>query len=115
MMHMQYTVSRNFFTRNFTSKILVYLSFFLGLEVARSNTGIIICQQKYTLEIINDIGYSGAQPSKFPMEMNLKLINHEGDLRHDPARYRRLVRQLIYLPIIRPDITYSVNILSQFI
>ncbi|KAF5451884.1 hypothetical protein F2P56_026944 [Juglans regia] len=82
---------------------------------ARSKEGIVISQRKYTLEIIDNVGYLGAQPSNFPIEVNLKLTDDQGDLLHDPERYRRLVGQLIYLTITRSDITYSINILSQFI
>ncbi|XP_057948847.1 uncharacterized mitochondrial protein AtMg00810 isoform X1 [Malania oleifera] len=105
---------KQFLHQQFHIKDLGLLKYFLGLEVARSKAGIVISQRIYTSEIIDDVGYLGAQPSNFPMEMNLKLTNYQGDLLHDPIRYRRLVGQLIYLTITRPDITYSVNILSQF-
>jgi hypothetical protein len=38
----------------------------------------------------------------------------DGTLLPDPTSYRQLVRRLIYLTVTRPDINYSVNILSQF-
>jgi len=48
------------------------------------------------------------------MEQNLKLTNDQGEILNDASHYRRLVGRLIYLTITRPDIMYSVNILSQF-
>lgn len=48
------------------------------------------------------------------MEQNLRLTNANGELLSDPHIYRRLVGWLLYLTITRPDIVYSINILSQF-
>ncbi|XP_059446507.1 uncharacterized mitochondrial protein AtMg00810-like [Corylus avellana] len=48
------------------------------------------------------------------METNLKLSRTHGELLTDPTSYRRSVGRLLYLTITRPDISYSVQILSQF-
>jgi hypothetical protein len=48
------------------------------------------------------------------MDPNKKLLKDEGELFEDPARYRRLVGKLNYLTITRPDISYAVNVISQF-
>lgn len=45
---------------------------------------------------------------------NFKLIDDKGEIINDPSSYMRLVRRLIYLVNIRPDITYAVNMSSQF-
>ncbi|KAG2702072.1 hypothetical protein I3760_06G074300 [Carya illinoinensis] len=48
------------------------------------------------------------------MEPNLKLQKDEGVVFHDPTLYRKLVEKLLYLTHTRPDLSYSVNLLSQF-
>ena len=55
----------------------------------------------------------GATPIDTPMERGLKLSN-KGDLLKDPGHYRKLVGRLVYLTVSRPDITYSVHVLSRF-
>ncbi|XP_024172222.1 uncharacterized mitochondrial protein AtMg00810-like [Rosa chinensis] len=105
---------KNFLSNNFRIKDLGNLKYFLGVEVARSKKGIAISQRKYTLDLLDDAGLLDARPAKFPMDQNLKLTATDGEIVKDPSRYRRLVGRLIYLTVTRPDITYSVHILSQF-
>ncbi|XP_043721119.1 uncharacterized mitochondrial protein AtMg00810-like [Telopea speciosissima] len=100
--------------QQFHIKDLGQLKYFYGIEVARSSIGLYLCQQKYVLDILDDCGYTGAQPVDTPMEQNLKLSNDTGDLLADSSSYCRLVGRLIYLMVTRPDIIHTVNILSQF-
>lgn len=73
-----------------------------------------LCQRKYALDIIDECGLLGARPVEFPIEENHKLALATGRVLTDATRYRRLVGRLIYLTITRPELTYALHILSQF-
>ncbi|WMV33466.1 hypothetical protein MTR67_026851 [Solanum verrucosum] len=49
-----------------------------------------------------------------PMETNLKLKKDEGQTLKDAMKFHQLVGSLIYLTITRPEICYSVGVVSQF-
>ncbi|XP_047257514.1 uncharacterized mitochondrial protein AtMg00810-like [Capsicum annuum] len=99
------------------------LKYFLGIKVLRSASGIILNQRKYILELIADTGLSGSKPAITPLESNAKLTSIEYDhatgaqddeLLSDISSYQRLIGKLMYATITRPDITFFVQTLSQF-
>ncbi|GAA0186355.1 transmembrane signal receptor [Lithospermum erythrorhizon] len=68
----------------FHMKDLGVLKYFLGIEVARNSEGICLSQQKYTLDIISEIGLLGAKPAGYPIEHNHTLSIVTGTLLSDP-------------------------------
>ncbi|XP_041021250.1 uncharacterized mitochondrial protein AtMg00810-like [Juglans microcarpa x Juglans regia] len=85
------------------------------MEVGRSKAGIQLSQRKYALDILSETGLLATKPSLVPMESNSKLSKTEGPLFHGPSLYHKLVGKLLYLTNTRPDLSYSMNLLSQFL
>ena len=59
--------------------------------------------------------FADCKPVDTPMDSNVKLVPSQGESLGDPRRYRRLVGKLNYLTITRPDISFPVSIVSQFL
>ena len=105
---------QKYLASEFEMKQLGNLKYFLGIKVARSKHGIFLCQRKYTLDLLSETGLLGCKPVDTPIEQNHMLFQCQNSASIDKGKYQRLVGKLIYLSHTRPDITYAVNVVSQF-
>ena len=100
---------------HFQTKDLGKLKYFMGIEIAQSSSGVVISQQKYALDILEETGMLDCKPTDTLVDPNVKLVPRHGESLGNPGRYRRLVGKLNYLTITRPDIYFPVSVVSQFL
>lgn len=97
--------------------------FGIGIQWHRNSTQVALSQTSLIDKIINKYNQSTADPVPIPMDPGLKLhqvnattLSAEDKLDASKLPYRSLVGSLLYLAIgSRPDITYSMHQLSQFL
>ena len=100
---------------HFQTKDLGKLKYFLGIEIAQSSSSVVFSQRKYALNILEETDMLDCKPVDIPMDPNVKLVLGQGKSLGDTGRYRRLVGKLNYLTITRPDISFLVSVVSQFL
>ncbi|KAK3042743.1 hypothetical protein RJ639_000801 [Escallonia herrerae] len=64
---------RNYLAKEFKIQDLGKLKYFLGIEVARSKEGILVSQQKYVLDMLEETAKLGCRPSDTSIEPNHRL------------------------------------------
>ena len=100
---------------HFQTKNLGKLKYFLGIEIAQSKFGVVMNEGKYALEILEKTVMLDCKPVDTLMDLNVKLLPGQGEPLHDPGRYGQLGGKLNYLTITRPDISFLVSVVSQFL
>jgi hypothetical protein len=100
--------------QKFEMKDLGELHHFLGIEVIQPPKGIWLLQRQYASNKLTKYGMTSCKPISIPLEQNVKLSADEGDLVKDTTMYRHIVGSLIYMTITRPDLSYAVGVVSQF-
>ncbi|GJU39658.1 ribonuclease H-like domain-containing protein [Tanacetum coccineum] len=106
-----------FLKSKFMIKDLGKFKYFLGIEVVDTDKGICLNQRKYVLDLLSEYGMLACKPAKNPLSS--ELVNSNKACDNDPllenvTDYQRLMGKLIYLTNTRPDISYVVHCLSQF-
>ncbi|GJY37099.1 putative RNA-directed DNA polymerase [Tanacetum coccineum] len=108
---------KEFLRTKFMIKDLGNLKYFLGIEVINTDKGICLNQRKYVLDLLTDYGMLACKPARTPMLSKVSISNEATSI--DPlldniVDYQKLMGKLIYLTNTRPDISYVVHCLSQF-
>ena len=102
---------------SFAIKDLGPLHYFLGFEVRSSPGGIVLSEQKYIGDILHRANMENCNISTTPMSSAEKLTKESGAplSQDDSTKYRSLVGALQYLTLTRPDISFAVNRVCQFL
>jgi histone deacetylase 1/2 len=103
--------------REFALKDLDDLHYFLGIEVKRNSEGLVLSQGKYAEDIIKKTGMSNYKPINTTLSSVEKLSATEGDPLgpEDSTKYRSVVGAMQYLTLTRPNISFAVNKVCQFL
>jgi hypothetical protein len=91
------------------------LRYFLGIEIYSVSKGFFLSQEKYIYDLLDRASLTDHWMTKTPMELNVHLTPTDGEPLEDPTHYRHIVGSLVYFGVTRPDISYFVHILSQFV
>jgi len=70
------------------------LSYFLGLEFAYTKQGIFMHQKKYISNVLKRFNMWDCNPTKTPVEVNLKLAKGENEASVDGTLFRQIVGSL---------------------
>lgn len=98
---------------SFSVKDLGPLSYFLGVE-ACTRDSIFLSQHKYIHDLLSNTGMLGAKEVSTPIFPSVSLSLNDGTSSAEAREYRQNVGALLYLSLTRPDISFSVCKLSQF-
>ena len=98
----------------FSLKDLGEVKHFLGVEESQTAQGLHLSQGSYIKELLGKVQMLDSKPFPTPMLTNLKLSKSDGDPFSDGKLYRSTVGALQYATITRPEISFSVNKVSQF-
>ncbi|XP_019055697.1 PREDICTED: uncharacterized protein LOC109115785 [Nelumbo nucifera] len=99
----------------FPLKVLGSLHYFIGIEAHSTATGLTLSQQRYITELLCHTHLDGAKPASTPMATSMKLSKFSGTSLADPTEYQSVVGALQYVTLTRPDISFVVNKVFQFL
>lgn len=106
------------FRRNMKDKFemtdLGHLRYFLGMEIIQEEGGIFLSQKKYAQDLLKRFDMVNCNSCSTPMNTRGKLTKEDNSEPADALKFRSLVGGLSYLTHTRPDINFSVSLISRF-
>jgi hypothetical protein len=98
----------------FELKDLGPLPYFLGLQIEYKKVGLFVHQQKYLTDLFHKFQMTDCKAAPTPIATTTPLSTDSNDALSDPTPFRSLVGALQYATFTRPDITFAVNRVCQF-
>ena len=95
-------------------KDLGMLHYFLGISVTSFAHSLFLHKMKYALDLLNHAHMQDCKPASTPMVAKASACSTTTSPFPNGHFYRSIVGGLQYLTFTRPDITFSVNYVCQF-
>jgi hypothetical protein len=89
-------------------------SYFLGLQIKQIKNGIFVSQGKYIKGMLKKFGMDDAKAISTPMGTNGYLDSDASGNMVDQKMYRSMIRSLLYVTALRPDVMFSVCMCARF-
>lgn len=70
---------------------------------------------KNILDFLHNTNMTDCKVVDFPFPKGLNLSNSNGEILSNSKVYRRIIDKLLYLNMTRPDISFAIQQLSQFL
>lgn len=90
------------------------LTYYLGIEVVQNKDGITLTQTRYAKRILQETGMDDCNAVLTPMDAGLVLSKAPEEQSVDEKEFRRNIGCLRYLLHTRPDLAFSVGLLSRY-
>ena len=90
------------------------LSYYLGIEVTQGQAGTERKQTAYDKKLLEKANMTGCNSVKYPMEPKEMLNRDENGKLVNATEYRSIIGGLRYLVNTRPDLAYSVGVVSRY-
>ena len=101
-------------TREFDMSNLGFLSSYLGIKVKQTNQYIFLSQASYAQKLLEHANFGECNVVATPLEARVKFKIEEGGPRVNSTLFRSIIGSLRYLTHTRPDLLFSVGLLSRF-
>jgi len=83
--------------------------------VHRDTQHLHLSQSKYIVDLLRHVNMDGAKPYSAPCTSGKRLLASDGDPLPEPSLYRHIIGALQYCTLTKPDISFTVNQLCQFL
>jgi hypothetical protein len=98
----------------FEMSMIAKLSYFLGLQVKQSSTGIFISQEKYLKEMLKTFQMEDSSPISTHMVVGCKLSKYDISPDVDQMSYLSMIGSLLYITTSRPNIMQAVGMVGRY-
>ena len=98
----------------FSTEDLRPLYYFCGVKVLATSLGFLLSQQKYVIDLLSKHNVLGSNPVSTPHAVGTSLTTNDGTMSVNTTMYHQVIGGLQHLRMTQPDISFSMNKLSQF-